>query len=315
MITDSLWKLLLQLKDAVYASSTIDISHIHLQGNRIILNSDEIVLEKDILISIQGELPFQETSCTILKVNDNGWIDVIQKGLTEQSSIKQLLLYLPFCLAPSLTSRKKKALSISHFAQSLDGHIATESNHSQWIGNDENLVHAHRLRALVDGIIIGNTTLLEDQPKLTVRHVEGENPIRIVIGNTKHSEESLTSCSKSPIIRITNKDFTPCQQSHIDYIQLDGIGRSIKTADILQALHNKGIYSVLIEGGSYTSSIFLKENNIDMLQLHIAPLLFGSGIKTFKLPPIAEVGDSCSFDRHFYHTIGDAIMFTGFTND
>ena len=57
---------------------------------------------------------------------------------------------------------KKKTLSISHFAQSVDGFIATKTKHSKWIGNQENLIHAHRLRAMVDAVIIGNNTLKDD---------------------------------------------------------------------------------------------------------------------------------------------------------
>ncbi len=310
---ETLWKILLDLKKEIYGHQG-PINQILIRQEQIVINPANQPAQHEILVQVSHQAPDSQWTCCILYVKENGLVQLIQRGSADQNRINQLLLFLPFCMAPILTRNKKKSLSISHFAQSLDGHIATNTNNSKWIGNDENLIHAHRLRALVDAVIIGNKTLLEDQPKLTVRHVEGQHPVRVVIGSSDYSADSLTSCCGGKVIRITGTENAACEHQGVEYIQLERKGKYILSADILHSLYEKGIYSVLVEGGSYTSSIFLKERSIDILQLHISPLLFGSGIKTFNLPTIDQVDECCSFEHHFYHPVGDAIMFTGFVN-
>ena len=103
-------------------------------------------------------------------------------GALPSDAAALLEIYLPYCMAPVHARRVRRSFTVSHFAQSLDGRIATDLGDSRWIGCAENLVHAHRMRALCDGILIGARTLRTDHPALTVRHAEGSDPIRIVVG-------------------------------------------------------------------------------------------------------------------------------------
>ncbi|MEO0604067.1 MAG: RibD family protein, partial [Myxococcota bacterium] len=70
---------------------------------------------------------------------------------------------------------------VAHLAQSLDGCIALPAGESQWISGHEDLVHTHRLRALCDAVLVGARTVVHDDPQLTVRHVEGPHPLRVVL--------------------------------------------------------------------------------------------------------------------------------------
>ncbi|HEX2632910.1 MAG TPA: RibD family protein, partial [Bradyrhizobium sp.] len=70
---------------------------------------------------------------------------------------------------------------VGQIGQSLDGRIATESGHSKYINGPAGLVHLHRLRALVDAVIVGVGTAIADDPQLTVRQVSGPQPARVVI--------------------------------------------------------------------------------------------------------------------------------------
>src|SRR5690348_16811834 len=70
---------------------------------------------------------------------------------------------------------------VGQIGQSLDGRIATESGHSKYINGPAGLTHLHRLRALVDAVVIGVGTALADDPQLTVRRVSGPQPARVVI--------------------------------------------------------------------------------------------------------------------------------------
>ena len=89
--------------------------------------------------------------------------------------------YWPLCIITK--TKTNRPYVFVHTAISLDGYMATLSGHSKWIGNKENLEHAHRLRAIFDAILVGGNTVERDQPALTVRHVEGNNPKRLVLSN------------------------------------------------------------------------------------------------------------------------------------
>ncbi|MEQ9449401.1 MAG: RibD family protein, partial [Rhodospirillaceae bacterium] len=70
---------------------------------------------------------------------------------------------------------------IGQVGQSLDGRIATASGHSHYINGKAGRVHLHRLRALVDAVVVGASTVVADDPLLDVRHTEGPNPARVII--------------------------------------------------------------------------------------------------------------------------------------
>ncbi len=70
---------------------------------------------------------------------------------------------------------------VGQCGQSIDARIATASGHSHYINGAAGLAHLHRLRALVDAVVIGVGTALADDPQLTVRRVAGPNPARVVI--------------------------------------------------------------------------------------------------------------------------------------
>ena len=70
---------------------------------------------------------------------------------------------------------------VGQIGQSLDGRVATESGHSKYINGPAGLVHLHRLRALVDAVVVGVGTAIADDPQLTVRRVSGPQPARVVI--------------------------------------------------------------------------------------------------------------------------------------
>ena len=70
---------------------------------------------------------------------------------------------------------------VAQIGQSLDGRVATETGHSHYINGPAGLAHLHRLRALVDAVVIGVGTALADDPQLTVRRVSGPQPARVVI--------------------------------------------------------------------------------------------------------------------------------------
>src|SRR5579884_3842834 len=70
---------------------------------------------------------------------------------------------------------------VGQIGQSLDGRTATVSGHSRYVNGPAGLAHLHRLRALVDAVVVGVGTVVADDPQLTVRRVSGPQPARVII--------------------------------------------------------------------------------------------------------------------------------------
>ena len=70
---------------------------------------------------------------------------------------------------------------VGQCGQSIDARIATPTGHSHYINGEAGLAHLHRLRALVDAVVVGVGTAIQDDPLLTVRRVEGPSPARVVV--------------------------------------------------------------------------------------------------------------------------------------
>jgi len=307
-LTTSYWKILLKLRKEIRDFSE-SISFVCLNKKEVFINKVPTELNDDVLfvqLDNESKLP---NHYPVFRLENILKIEASNTQLLSNSDVQFLKIYLPYCFHSYFSKKLQRCISITHFAQSLDGKIATESGDSRWIGNDENLDHAHRMRALCDGILVGNNTVRNDQPSLTVRRVEGEHPMRIIIGSSEVDLTSLMNCSEKPILVVSNHANYNFDQ--VEHLRVPSGNCRINSQDLLKLLFEKGIHSVYIEGGATTTSNFLKDNAVDVLQLHISPLIFGSGKQGIVLPLIQEVSESPSFKYSKFHSIGDAMMFVG----
>lgn len=172
------------------------------------------------------------------------------------------------------------------FAQTLDGRIATATGHSKWISCDKSRAFAHKLRAQHDAILVGINTVIKDNPELTVRHVRGRNPLRVVVDSRlKISPKAkvLQNLGKVKTLIATTKKPTdaafkkisaagaivlPCRANKKGFVDLK---------DLFRKLAQRNISSVLVEGGSQIITSVLKDNLAQRIVVVIAPKIIGAG--------------------------------------
>ena len=195
------------------------------------------------------------------------------------------------CLAP-LAARPGR-LAMAQLGQSLDGRIATESGHSHYINGAESLVHLHRLRALVDAVVVGAGTVCEDDPLLTVRHVTGPHPVRVILDPRGRvtPDRRLLRDPATPTLHLHGEGARPVGTAgpHVQRLALPLSEGGFAPAAVLDTLAGQGLERVLIEGGGITVSRFLEAGVLHRLHLLMAPLLIGSGRPGLAMTPIATL--------------------------
>ena len=211
-------------------------------------------------------------------------------------------LYLPLQLRADLV--------IAQAGQSLDGRIATATGHSHYVTGPEDIRRLHRLRALVDAVIVGAGTVYADDPRLTVREAAGDNPVRVVIDSHDRLERSrhvfCDDAAPTVVIRCrpdagsappgSGHDAAgrgvagPRKETVIDLPA--GPSGAIDPRDVLAALRERGYRRFLVEGGGITVSRFLEAGAVDRLHVAVAPLVIGSGRPAFTLAPVATLDEA-----------------------
>jgi riboflavin-specific deaminase-like protein len=211
---------------------------------------------------------------------------------------------------PLRHGRSDDLMVIAQMGQSLDGRIATETGHSHYINGPSGLAHLHRLRALVDAVVIGVGTALSDNPQLTVRRVSGPQPARVVIDARGRLPAGAKLFAKDGVRRlvITGAGVRPPLPADIEVVDLPKADGQIAPAAILASLAERGFRRVLIEGGADTVSRFLTAKCLDRLHITVAPIILGSGRPGFSLPPIARVDEALLMPVQV-HRLEDEVLF------
>lgn len=167
-------------------------------------------------------------------------------------------------------------------AMSLDGKIGTNTGESKWITSEASRRVVHELRNQYQGIMVGINTILKDDPLLTTRlgDKEGRNAIRIIVdskGRIPLSSLVVQTASKiKTIIACTSiqpHKRTALENHHVDVILIPEKEGRVDLIALMQVLHERGINSVMIEGGQTLNAEALKAGIVDEVIAFVAPLI------------------------------------------
>ncbi|WP_299902251.1 bifunctional diaminohydroxyphosphoribosylaminopyrimidine deaminase/5-amino-6-(5-phosphoribosylamino)uracil reductase RibD [uncultured Aquimarina sp.] len=174
---------------------------------------------------------------------------------------------------------KKRPYIILKWAQTQDGFIAPEKSSERapvWITNSNSRQLVHKWRAEEQAILVGNKTVIEDNPKLTTRDWSGHHPVRVLIDlyNKTPIDSSILDKTVKTIV-ITSKNNINKNSSNLIYETIEP-GKQV-TTDICRILHKHEIQSVIIEGGSFTIQSFIDENLWDEARIFKGTTNFSKG--------------------------------------
>jgi riboflavin-specific deaminase-like protein len=199
-----------------------------------------------------------------------------------------------------------------HFAQTLDGRIATRTGSSRWISGPAATRFAHELRASSGAVIIGSGTAIADDPQLTVRLVEGRQPIRVVLDARARLSASsqLVTDASAPLIHVTCAPDRSPMAPHVEAWCLppDHDGAGVDLDALLARLAARGVTPVLVEGGGCVITAFLRRRLVDRIIVTVAPMILGQGVDAVGDLGIASLDQALRFAPVRVFSLGDDVL-------
>lgn len=175
----------------------------------------------------------------------------------------------------------KKPFVILKVAMTLDGRIATAAGQSKWITGEKSRMMVHRLRSSVDAVMTAIGTVKADDPQLTARIRNGRHPVRILIDPSLEVSPDAKILKVPPeTIIVTKNTGNPTAKEKIKLLLSKGTyilfyEVHLELNWLVERLGERGITSLMIEGGSSLNAHALEEGIVDKVMLFIAPKIMG----------------------------------------
>jgi len=202
---------------------------------------------------------------------------------------------------------------------SLDGRIATKTGDSKWITGEEARTEAHRLRRRYAAVLVGAKTAIADDPLLTVRRVEGPNPVRIVLDGAGRVPADLRMFAEAGRTIVATGAMPERKEEElrsrgVDVWRLPGDGGRVDLRELLVRIGEEGLDSLLVEGGGETAAAFLEAGLVDKVALFIAPIIVGGRDATPAVGGggVERISDALKLEDVEADKVGSDLFITGY---
>ena len=209
---------------------------------------------------------------------------------------------------------RKRPFVLYKAAMSLDGKIACHTGESQWISSEKSREEVQRLRGILSGIMVGAGTVIADNPRLTCRMEEYENPARIIVdGKLRVPLESRIFHEPGRNIILTTSEASPEKKKALENLGVELIEADseepgkVDLKSAMLALGIKGIDDILLEGGPTLAASALEAGIIDAVRFYIAQKIIGGreALSPFAGTGAAHMNEVVPLTDAVYGTSGD----------
>ncbi|MCK5585946.1 bifunctional diaminohydroxyphosphoribosylaminopyrimidine deaminase/5-amino-6-(5-phosphoribosylamino)uracil reductase RibD, partial [Candidatus Bipolaricaulota bacterium] len=236
----------------------------------------------------------------------------VESGLLRALAEQQNEIFLTFaCRGTPFVELK--------LAMSLDGKIATKTGDAKWISGEESRTQGHRLRVRYSAIAVGVQTVIQDDPSLNVRHVEGGEPVPIVLDSTGRillSSKLLQAPSKAIIATcsMSEESEQQIQETGAQVWRLLEENGRVSIPALLARMAEGQLDSLLIEGGGEIAAAFLEAGAVDKVSFFYAPILIGGreAVPGIGGSGVERVADAPRLKRVEVQRLGEDLYLTGY---
>ena len=203
---------------------------------------------------------------------------------------------------------KRRPMIALKLASTLNGYIARKDGTSQWITSLEARKRVHYLRGGHQAILVGNETLLKDNPRLDCRFYKLPDPIRLCVDRHGRIPSQLNIFGEGRVIYFSGylRDDLP---GHVHQVVLENVeSYDAIFSDVLDVLYKRGIHSLFVEGGSHLARFLIGRNLVDYAYLFIGGQYFcaggtnvfgGSFEPGFQMEKVSKLGNSILVEGTF----------------
>ena len=203
------------------------------------------------------------------------------------------------------------------YAMTLDGKIAASSGHSAWITQPESRSWVHQLRVACDAVIVGGSTVRQDDPLLTTHQANGPDPLRVVMSRSLDLPERsrLWTVDKVQTVVFTMEEMQASQQwrsleaKGIELVALP----TLTPRAVMQNLYARGFLSVLWECGGTLAAAAIADGSIQKVMAFIAPkIIGGSGFSPVGELGLSQMDQALNLERVTWKNLGTDFLIEGY---
>ncbi len=228
--------------------------------------TDLLLQYKPSKVVIASRDPNPKVSGSGIKILEENGIEVVYGSLEEEAMFLNKRFFI------SVAS--KRPYIILKWAQTADGFIARNNFDSKWISNEFSRQLVHKWRTEEDAILVGSNTVKHDNPRLTSRNWQGDNPVRVILDSGLKLGQSCKVFEGEEKVYVFNSTENNIVKNQIRV----KVSKENFLTEMLSELHRQNIGSIIIEGGAKTLGSFIDAGYWDEARIFTSESTYGDGI-------------------------------------